>query len=70
MERDRNDNAEPPETPAIDVAARELDEDKIEALRLIDEAPFSCVATLFCLLFYFQSPLLTATTAGFMLRSA
>jgi hypothetical protein len=34
---------------ARDGAARQLDEDKIKALRLIDEAPFSYVAILFCL---------------------
>jgi hypothetical protein len=33
---------------AGDGSVRQLAEDRIEALRLIDEAPFSCVAILSC----------------------
>jgi hypothetical protein len=70
MQRDSNHHGDllRPPIPAGDHdAARQLDEDRVEALRPVDEAPFSYVAILFCFL---PPRFLTMTIVGFMLKSA
>jgi hypothetical protein len=69
MQREPNDHRDgifksaSPSPPATD---GELDADKIEALRLIDKAPFSCVAIFFFL--QAVSRFLTVTIVGIILK--